>query len=462
MKKVVYSLLIILILGSCGSSKKAPINTAIEKPKAEWMVSPPQNSNYYVGIGMVNKSIEKEDYISTSKKRALEDLAAGIKVKINSSSVLHQMEQSSGYNENYSSIIKSSSNIDLEGYELVDVWENDTEYWTYYRLQKSVHEEFQREKKRLTTEKAFNYYTLATQNEKLNKIDLALKNYLDGLFTLKEYLGEQVLIDIDGVSTDLNTALYQSLQSCLSNINLTTPNSTVRYKISSQVPLSIPISVENRVGSISNLFIETTYLADDQFEHTTKKKVNLRSSNDGVCRFTYDNIAKKTVSQSIKYEFNINNLPVNEKDEKLKNAIYTSLILPEKLVEVQIQMPKVYFLLKETNINEAITGSGVGTFISNGLNKEKIKIIESKRQADFTIEVITSTEENGTSNGVFSTQLNTTVKVRNQSGNIIYQKSLTGIKGSQLSYKKAGIEAYKNTESEIKFKLMKELLKELL
>ena len=462
MKKAVYSLLLIFIFNGCSSSKKVPVETIKEKPKAQWMISPPSDPNYYVGIGMVNKSIEQGDYPSTSKKRALDALASSIKIKISSSSVLHQMDQSSGYNENYSSLIKSSSNINLEGYELVDVWENNSEYWTYYRLKKSVHEELQKERKRLVTEKAFNYYNLATQYEKSNKIALALKNYLDGLFTLKEYLGEQVLVDTDHTKTDLTASIYQGVQNCLLNMSLSSPQSIVRHKISSDSPLNIPVSVENRIGTVSNLFIETTYLADDQFGHTSKKKKLLRSSNDGICQFVYENIAKKTITQSIKFTLDITQIPVIENDEKLRTAVYSSLIVPEKLVEVQIIMPKVYFSLQEKNINEPIIGSGIGPYISNGLSKNGIVVINDKKNADYIIEVFSNTEKNGEFNGVYSTQLNTNVKLRDQSSHVLYQKQLTGIKGSQLTYQKAGIEAYKNAEDEIKFKLLKELLKELL
>lgn len=462
MKKIVYSFLFICFIVGCKTKKNVPITTEVVKPKASWMITPPQDPNYYVGIGMVDKAIERNDYPSTSKKRALNDLASSIKVNISSNSILYQMEQSSTYDENYTSLIKSSSNLDLEGFELVDTWENEREYWAYYRLSKKLYLDFQQEKKKLASEKALNHYNLATQYESSNSIDLALKNYLDGLFILKEYLGEQVIVTIDQKERDLNNELYQGIQNCLSNIKITTNRSTVAYKTSSKLPLNIPVSIENTKGSISKMVISTTYMAEDQFNNISKKSSVLKSSHDGICRFSYDNLSKKPALQTIKFQLDITQIPVNEKDEKLKKAIFSSLILPEKLVEVRIEMPRVYLLLDEKNINEVVTTAGVGSFISNGLAKEDINIVASKNNVDFVIEVISNTETSGVSRGIYSAQLTTSIKVKNQEEHIVFQKSLAGINGSQLTYKKAGLEAYKNAEDEIKFKLLKELLKELL
>ena len=462
MKKVVYNLFLLLLISACSSSKKEPVKIVEEKPKAEWMVNPPIDPNYYVGIGMVNKTIEKVDYPTTAKKRALDDLASSIKVKISSSSVLHQMDQSSGYNETYSSLIKSSSDLDIEGYELVDIWENENEYWSYYRLEKSVYQNLQKEKKKRVSEKALNLYTLANQYQKSKKIDLALKNYLEGLFVLKEYLGEQVIIDINGTNKDINSTIYQDLQNCLSNITLNSIKDLIHHKLSSDMSLSIPLSVEYDNSSVSNLYIETTYLADDQFGNTSKKSSLIKSSVDGICKFTYHNIAKKTKSQSIKYKLSLWKIAVSEQNSKLKEAIYSGLIVPEKLIDIQLIMPKVYLDLKEQNIGKTMNSSGVGSHIANGLIKKGIDVIETKSKADFIIEVSSNTSPSNESNGVYSASLKTTVYVRNQQNEIVYQKSLSGINGSQLTYEKAGFEAYKNAETEIKYKLLKELLKELL
>lgn len=463
MKKTVYSLILAFIFAACGSSKKTPVaTTPVAKEKASWMLNPPQDPNYYTGIGMVDKTIEPSNYIASAKKRALQDLASSIKIKISSNSVLHQLEQTSNYNENYTSTIKSSSNIDLEGFELIDTWEDGREYWAYYRLSKSVHKEAQEKKKRLATEKALNHYNLAKQYNESNNIDLALKNYLDGLFALKEYLGEQILIDNNGNKEDLNSLLYQNLQSCLSSIQLSTASKPVNYKISSNQPLSIPLSIENTKGTLANLFIQSTYLADDQFGNSTKKTTSIKSSIDGICKFSLQDISNKTRSQNIKFELLISEIPVMEKDEEIKKILYTTLIQPEAIIPVNIIMPKVFISTNEKNMSATITNPSITNYISNGLNKEGIEVVSSSSKADYTIEVYSNTEESGETNGVYNAQLSSSIKVKNKSGNYIYQKSVNGIYGSQLTYKKAGIEAYKNAESEIKFKVLKRLINEIL
>ena len=82
-----------------------------------------------------------------AKKNALYDLASEIKVDISSNSVLYTVQNNNNFNENFNSLIKLSNSDNIEGYTLVDSYENEKQYWVYYQLDKQEYANRKAEKK---------------------------------------------------------------------------------------------------------------------------------------------------------------------------------------------------------------------------------------------------------------------------------------------------------------------------
>lgn len=104
-----------------------------------WVTKRPIDKAYFIGIGVVKKSNSKE-YIQSAKNNALNDLSSEITVNISSELVDISIEKYGMNNDEIRSEIHTTTKADLEGYELVDTWENDYEYWVYYRLSKSLYQ----------------------------------------------------------------------------------------------------------------------------------------------------------------------------------------------------------------------------------------------------------------------------------------------------------------------------------
>ncbi|MGY8954257.1 MAG: hypothetical protein ACKVJP_12920, partial [Flavobacteriales bacterium] len=68
---------------------------------------------------------------------ALEDLSQEIEVKVQANSILYTFEKNDSHREDFVQSIKLESNVDLEHFELVDIFETKNEYALYYRLNKS-------------------------------------------------------------------------------------------------------------------------------------------------------------------------------------------------------------------------------------------------------------------------------------------------------------------------------------
>lgn len=96
---------------------------------------PSNNGFKYIGVGFAEKG-KGTNYQIEAKKNALYDLTSEIKVNISSNSVLYTVQNNSNFNENFNSLIKLSNTDNIEGYTLVDSYENDKQYWVYYQLDK--------------------------------------------------------------------------------------------------------------------------------------------------------------------------------------------------------------------------------------------------------------------------------------------------------------------------------------
>ena len=110
------------------------INLLHAKKVPEWVTSRPINNEFYIGIGHASKIKGSNDHIEKATSEALKNLASEITVNISGEVVSSMIEKSGMLEEELKSKIRSTTEAELEGYELVEQWQNKKEYWIYYRL----------------------------------------------------------------------------------------------------------------------------------------------------------------------------------------------------------------------------------------------------------------------------------------------------------------------------------------
>jgi len=141
------------------SKKKAKADPEPARPA--WLSAKPAEDIYYVGIGHSIKD-GTNNYIQSAKKSALEDLISEIKVNVSSSSVLTSIDVNKEFSEKYEQIINTTVADELEEYEQVDSWEDERNYWLYYRLSKQRYHDIKEQQKRDAVSLALDFFTKAT------------------------------------------------------------------------------------------------------------------------------------------------------------------------------------------------------------------------------------------------------------------------------------------------------------
>src|SRR5688572_7834607 len=147
----------LFIVSACRPRLKTPDAEAL---KPAWLKTEPFQDGYYTGIGHSTKD-GNNNYIQAAKKSALDDLVSEIKVNVSSTSVLSTMEVDRKLQEQYEQIIKTTATDEIEEFELVDAWEDGSNYWVYYRLSIARYRQIKEEEKRNATILAKDYFKKA-------------------------------------------------------------------------------------------------------------------------------------------------------------------------------------------------------------------------------------------------------------------------------------------------------------
>src|SRR4051812_33755238 len=167
---------------------------ALEVKVPGWVSSRPNSGFKYTGIGFADKT-KGGNYQIEAKKNALYDLASEIKVDISSNSVLYTVQNNASFNENFNSLIKLSNSDNLEGYTLVDAYENDKQYWVYYQLDRQEYANRKAQKKQQVINRASALIAGSFADEKAQDFSSSLKKRIQAFGLLTPYLSEEITFD---------------------------------------------------------------------------------------------------------------------------------------------------------------------------------------------------------------------------------------------------------------------------
>src|ERR1041385_6327103 len=190
----IYTCFVLLVCNAAFAQKKGQQAATAEVKVPNWVSSRPNNGFKYVGIGVADKG-KSNDPKTEAKQNALFDLASEIKVDISTNSVLQSVQNNNSFDQNFNSLIKLTNSDNIEGYTLVDTYENDKQVWMYYELDKAEYAKRKEIKKQNTITKASNLIALSFADEKNKNFSACLKKRIQAFGILNPYLNEEIVFD---------------------------------------------------------------------------------------------------------------------------------------------------------------------------------------------------------------------------------------------------------------------------
>ncbi len=447
MKKLLFILSILVLFGSCKSRQELPVAAApVEIKVPLWVSSRPNNGFKYIGIGFAEKG-KGADYQMAAKKAALYDLASEIKTNISSNSVLYTVQNNNNFNENFNSLIQLSNTDNLEGYTLVDAYENEKQYWVYYMLDKQQYADAKALKKQQTITKAGNLIASSFYDERNKDFSACLKKRIQAFGVLTPYLSEEILFDAsltNGIKTifDLTNLIQQQLQ----NISVVTQPSlpvlkpyqpsylplSYRLQISGKTPLqNFPFVVnsdDDRVSVVDHAF--TNSGGDMQLKVTTVEPVNQR------------------VAFSLSPD--VNTLMGSDSVGRAGLVILSQFISTNKLkVQAEVRNITLHISSVERNLGLPTDRTALESFIREKFQGQEIRLVDNANEADYLIEVVADTKEDvgsaileaNYSVKLASLLINVSLKSRSTM-ETLYKTQIIDLYGYANELEKAGMNAY--------------------
>ncbi len=447
--------LLCLLAAACSPAVNTSLKNDLQNTKPTWLSAKPDQSFYYIGIGHSSKT-GANNFVQEAKKSALEDLVSEIKVNVSGTSVLSQIDANKEFQEKYEQIIKTTAADEIEEFEQVDSWQDDRNYWVYYRLSKQRYKEIKDEQKRNAVSIGLDFFTKAKQAERNNDPVLALGFYYQGFRAIEKYLAEPIRLEFEGKEILLTSEVIASMQMLLDKMEISVSPAEV--------------TLNRRVSIDDQSFTARAY------DKATKKKIadlplramfekgagnvfpDYKTDAGGSVKILLTKISSRDLEQTVSIKVNPLSF-AGGTATKIDSLVVQKLVVPRATILLNVQRPLVYVSSVERSLGNVKSAQQVTNKIKNYLANAGFEFTDQKGKAELALDVDANSEKGAVSGSIFITYVTAVIRVSSVKDNKeIYATTLDRVKGFSLDFERSSQEAY-NKSLEI---LEKEKLPELL
>ena len=295
--------------------------------KPEWVISRPNTPLYYVGISSAAKN--NTSFQKIAKRNALDDLLSEIRVTVQSISILNQMDKNGVFREEYQSIIKSTVADEIENLELVSTYEDEENYYVYYRILKEEYAS-QKERNREKAKKmSLQFFEKALAAEEANNYVTAIDFYLQSLLAIKAYWGENIEVDHKGKSIFLAIESYTQLQRLLDQINLVPRVNTLTFSSRTENKILVVSAEDQNDQGIAKIPLLVTYLPQ------RVESKNYFTNEAGEANVTVS-LPNNIDFEQVEVMLNLQNFSKGNADDRFYQYLMQSLRCPTQKVDLII------------------------------------------------------------------------------------------------------------------------------
>jgi hypothetical protein len=444
-----FYLLIIPIVLSCSSTKKAIVEAPPVSP--EWVQQKPIENFYYSGIGMAVKS--GNNYQAIAKNNALNDLASEISVQINSTSILYQVESNEQFREDFRANTRLSSIENIEGFELVDSFENGREFWVYYRLSKSEYQALKKAKEEQAIARALDFYSKAKEFKLNNQYDDALIYSVKAIEAIKDYLGEGLKIDMDGQDIYLGNELFSFISETVNDINIRPvlgDFEITRGRVPDPTQLTFSVSTEE-FSSLTDIPVYFYYSG-----HRIKNNEHF-SDHNGMVSYPLGKITSKNPREYLQANLNLVGLSKEATEDPFVSKLVAKISGADARVNLTVKKPLIYIKSSELNFDDTLSSNVLANTFKKEFLESSFSVTNNMDNADYLLDLSANTNKISSSGGFYSASLNANIKFYDNQLNLLYTYQINNLKGVQLDYSKAGKDAYQKASEQIEKLIFRQL-----
>ena len=454
-----YLALIILFLFGCSPTATNTSSLNAKKIQPAWLAAKPVQPGYYVGIGHSAKD-GTNNYIQSAKSSALEDLVSEIKVNISSTSVLSQIDANKEFHESYEQIIQTTAVDEIEEFEQVEAWEDERNYWVYYRLSKQRYKEIKDQKKRNAVSLGLDFFTKAKQAERNQEPVLALGFYYQGFRAVEKYLDEPIRLEFEGKEILLTSEIISSMQLLLDKIDLSLdPTEIMLNRRLAQNELSVVASAKDKSSkkAIIDLPLAAAFEKGSGDVFPTYK-----TDAAGRTKILLTKISARDVEQTVAVKVDMMSF-AGQGSSEVYPLIVKKMIVPKAILLMKVHRPLVYVSSIEKSLGVDKPNQQLTNKIKNYLTNSGFELTNDKSKSELLLDVNADSEKGAVSGSIYITYVTAVIRVATTKDNKeIYATTLDRIKGFSLDFERSSQEAYNKSIETLEKEKLPELLNMIL
>jgi hypothetical protein len=438
MNKILFPIAFLLLF-SCNSPKEVA-NSMDGIP--EWVKEYPVSETHYTGIGIADRSTHPLDYIKIAQQNALQNLMSQIKVTISSQSVFLQMERESGYEEDFKSNIEVKAKEILEDYELVSTYTQSNEYWVYYQLSKQKYHETRNARIQEAIEESKYFLNKAVLYSTPYKDKYIY--YVQAMAKLEPYLSEPLLTEFDRENVYLGSEIIARFRSYVDDYQLYCVSKKISAMIGNTVS-KIDLAVEYDGNRLSNIPLMAVS-ADLEL-----KDISKNTNENGVFTTSVPKIKSTQAVQKIEAGINFQDwLDEGTKSEFIQK-LFKSVKTHQITIPIYVYTPTVFVSSEEKHFNIDKKESELRFAAESALTKMGFTPVGNKKEAQLIMNISADTQKGREvkNQKMFTAFLNMSVQVKDLQGRIVFSDNITKLKGIQLDFNQADLNAYQLAKDEI-------------
>jgi LPP20 lipoprotein len=453
-------LFIVLIIGGCSPSvTNSSLKSNLQSTRPEWLTAKPIQPSYYIGIGHSTKD-GTNNYIQSAKKSALEDLVSEIKVNISSTSVLSQIDANKEFQEKYEQIIQTTVADEIQEFEQVDAWEDDRNYWVYYRLSKQRYKDIKDQQKRDAVAQGLDFFTKAKESERKGELVLSLGFYYQGFRAVEKYLAEPIRLEFEGKEILLTNEIIANMQLVLDKIELTVdPREIMLNRRVAQNEMAVMSKAveKNSRKSIPDLPLSAAFEkgAGDVFP-------NYKTDAMGMAKILLTKISSRDLEQTVAVQVDMMSF-AGQQGSDIYSLVARKMVVPKATVLMKVKRPTVYITSVERSLGVDKSSQQLTNRIKNYLANSGFEFTEDRSKAELALDVNANSEKGAVSGSIYITYVTALIRVSTAKDNKeIYATTLDRIKGFSLDYERSSQEAYNKSLETLEKEKLPELLNAIL
>lgn len=442
------------VLIACSPKTKQAVQQP--EPRPAWVMQRPIEPGYYVGIGVVRKMGAGFDYLEQAKKNALNDLVSQIQVNVQANSIQSQLERNRVFSDEFRSFTRLSSNVAIEDFETVATWQNEQEYWVYYRL--SVAEYQLQKEKRMQQAIAQSMDALgrAAEAESEGNLVGAYDFYFRAFEAVKAYTGDPLAYTEAGRQRFLGNDLLESVNRLSRNIAIRVNVSNLQVKPGSPINQELVVTVSHpRINGkpIRNfpLSVQFTQGAGTIVGNTT-------TDENGVCRLRISGITARDALQEITILPDMQMLTRNDKTRQMWLQVIDPQALPREKIILEVSKPMVLLLADEKQFGQVRSTSVLEAATRQRLQRDGIRLSDKPESTDYRLVLQSDVRQGPVSNGMYTALLDVKLVLTDASGQEKYSKVLSSVRGVQLDFNRAAEAAYRRAAEDLELTVLPAML----